>query len=113
MTTATPGDEPREGASVLIVDDDQELCELMTLRLAARGYRTRAVHSRQNAVIETRENPPDAVVLDLRLGNADGLDVLVDLLAQAPGLKILVLTAHGSIDNAVDGMRRGAYGFMT
>ncbi|HEX6244618.1 MAG TPA: sigma-54 dependent transcriptional regulator, partial [Polyangiales bacterium] len=58
-------------------------------------------------------DPPIAVILDLRLGRQDGLEVLVQLLRKAPQAHVLVLTAHGSIETAVEAMRRGAKGFMT
>lgn len=98
---------------VLVIDDDQHLCELLSLRLGAQGYRVSLIHTAGESLALVRRDRPDAVVLDLRLGHDDGLDVLVALLDYAPELQVLVLTAHGSIEMAVEAMRRGAIGFMT
>lgn len=113
MTAERRNPELNVGAQVLIVDDDEELCELLSLRLSAHGYESRAVHTGVAALAALSEARPAAVILDLRLNGEDGLELLVELLEREPGLKVLVLTAHGSIETAVEAMRRGAEGFMT
>jgi two-component system response regulator GlrR len=97
----------------LIVDDERELCELLTLRLEHHGYRAVATHTAAGALAALAAGPFDAVILDLRLPDADGLDVLTKMRERAPDVPVIMLTAHGTIETAVEAMRRGAYGFLT
>ena len=80
-TSAATLVEENSGARVLIVDDDEELCELMTLRLGSHGYGVSSVHTAEQALSAVLSERPDAVILDLRLGADDGLNVLVELLS--------------------------------
>ncbi|MDO9021129.1 MAG: sigma-54 dependent transcriptional regulator [Deltaproteobacteria bacterium] len=98
---------------VMIVDDDAELCELLAMRLEGAGYRV-TTESLPGAVLARlgREHV-DSMILDLRLGDVDGLDVLTEVRKRSPDLPVVVLTAHGTIDVAVEATRRGAYGFLT
>jgi two-component system, NtrC family, response regulator GlrR len=100
-------------ARIMIVDDDAALCELLLLRLSAKGYAAFAEATVRSAVKRVERERVDVLLLDLRLGNEDGFDVLDWVRARAPDVRVIVLTAHGSIDTAVDAMRRGAYGFVT
>jgi two-component system response regulator GlrR len=111
----TPGTPEREDSPlVLIVDDDRELCDLLTLRLEARGYRAASESSVAAALASLGSGrPADAVLLDLRLEDGDGFEVLEGVRKRSADLPVIVLTAHGSIDTAVEAMRRGAFGFVT
>ncbi|WP_257459579.1 sigma-54-dependent transcriptional regulator [Archangium lipolyticum] len=98
---------------VLVVDDDLELCELIALRLEAHGMRVTSVPTGQEALARVERDEVDAMVLDLRLGDVDGLEVLAQARERIPELPVVILTAHGTIETAVEAMRRGAYGFLT
>ncbi|MDC0708829.1 sigma-54 dependent transcriptional regulator [Stigmatella sp. ncwal1] len=98
---------------VLVVDDDLELCEIITLRLQAHGMRVSSVSTGPQALAAVERGDVDAMVLDLRLGESDGLDVLAQARERALDLPVVVLTAHGTIETAVEAMSRGAYGFLT
>jgi two-component system, NtrC family, response regulator GlrR len=104
-----------EGAPphVLVVDDDDELCELLTIRLTSKGYRVSAETRTRPALARLGREHVDAMLLDLRLFDADGLEVLDEVRNRSPDVPVIILTAHGSIDTAVEAMRRGAYGFLT
>ncbi len=106
-------DAPREPVRVLVVDDDTALCELLSLRLSARGYGVVVEQTVRAALACLQRERIDVIVLDLRLGTEDGFAVLDAVTAQSLAVHVIVLTAHGSIDTAVDAMRRGAYGFVT
>lgn len=110
MTNRKPDATP---SHVLIVDDDPELCELLELRLEHARYRVTAVSTAHVALERLAREHVDAVLLDLRLRDADGLDVLTQIQQRAPDVPVLILTAHGTIETAVESMRRGAYGFIT
>ena len=101
------------GSRILAVDDDAELCELLTLRIEAKGYRVATAGTVAQALDLFARESWDAVLLDLRLGQEDGLDVLDGITKRAPDLPVIILTAHGTIETAVEAMRRGAFGFVT
>ncbi len=102
----------RQGPRMLVVDDDVELCELLSLRFGSRGFSVAEAHTAGSALEYIRNHPLDVVLLDLRLGDESGLDVLKRARECAPVLSIVVLTAHGSVETAVEAMRGGAFGFL-
>ncbi len=110
----SPSRRPAESPPhVLVVDDDDELCELLTIRLESRGYRVTAETRARHALARLGREHVDAMLLDLRLIDADGLEVLSEVHDRSPDVPVIVLTAHGSIETAVEATRRGAYGFVT
>jgi two-component system response regulator GlrR len=100
-------------ARVLVVDDEVQLCQLLEMRLTHHGYAVVSVHTARDALDRVTRESFDVVVLDLRLPDGEGLDVLAELKRRTPDLPVLMLTAHGTIEAAVEAMRRGAYGFLT
>ena len=100
-------------AHVLLVDDDVELCELLSVRLEANGYRVSSDHTTAAALRRVGREHVDAILLDLRMGNDDGLDVLDGIRKRSLDVPVIILTAHGSIDTAVEATQRGAFGFVT
>jgi two-component system, NtrC family, response regulator GlrR len=102
-----------EPAHVLLVDDDVELCELLSIRIEAAGYRVSATHDVASALERLTSERIDAVLLDLRLGNEDGFSVLDGINRRSSDVAVIILTAHGSIDLAVEAMSKGAWGFVT
>ncbi|AKU98833.1 Response regulator of zinc sigma-54-dependent two-component system [Labilithrix luteola] len=98
---------------VLIVDDDAELCELLSLRLEAKGYRVASRYTVEDAVKALGTEHVDAMLVDLRLGSGNGFDVLEAVRKRSPDVPVIILTAHGSIETAVEAMKRGAFGFIT
>jgi two-component system response regulator GlrR len=102
-----------EGERILVVDDDEGLLHLINMRLAAMGFQVTPCTSGQEALASARQHVYDLAITDLRLRGENGLDVAEELLRIHPGLPVLILTAHGSIPNAVEAMQRGAYGYLT
>jgi len=98
---------------ILVVDDDQSLLRLLNMRLTAMGFAVTTCTSGEEALAEARREVFDMAITDLRLPDGSGLAVLQELLLINPSLPVLVLTAHGSISNAVEAMRKGAYGYLT
>ncbi|HVJ90531.1 MAG TPA: sigma-54 dependent transcriptional regulator [Labilithrix sp.] len=99
--------------NVLLVDDDQELCELLSIRIEAAGYNVAVAHDVSGALSHVGRERVDAVLLDLRLGDEDGFDVLDGIAKRSTDVPVIILTAHGTIDLAVEAMRKGAFGFVT
>jgi two-component system response regulator GlrR len=103
----------RQAPRILIVDDDRALVELVAMRLEANGYEVLQEHGAAAGLARVGRDRVDVVLLDLRLGDGDGMEVLTRMLQRSPQLPVIILTAHGSIETAVEAMRRGAYGFLT
>ena len=102
-----------EKECILVVDDEEGLLHLVKMRLTAMGFAVTGCTSGRDAITAAKNNRFDLAITDLRLGNEDGLDVTEELLRMQPGLPVIILTAHGSIPNAVEAMQRGAFGYLT
>jgi len=97
---------------VLLVDDDLAFSRAMGGELARRGYRVDTRTSGRDALDPAASADVDVILLDLRLPDMDGLDVLRDLRARNVRAGIVVLTGHGTIDTAVKAIQMGAYGYL-
>ena len=101
-----------EQERILVVDDDQGLLQLLKMRLAAMGFDVTTCTSGEEAIAEARRQIFDLAITDLRLGGLDGLAVTEELLLIHPNIPVLILTAHGSIPNAVEAVQKGAFGYL-
>ena len=102
-----------QAARILVVDDDLDMLHLISLRLSAAGYQVSAADSGEAALVSFREQRPQMVITDLRMGKMDGLTLFDHLQAEAPTLPVIILTAHGTIPDAVAATRRGVFSFLT
>ncbi len=102
----------REGR-ILLVDDDPGLLRLLSIRLRAEGYEVEAVESAHKALGVLHRFSPDLVVTDLRMDKMDGIGLLKELQTRSPGLRVVIITAHGTIPDAVTATQHGAFGFLT
>ena len=100
-------------ARILVVDDDPGLLRLLTIRLRAESYDVEAVESAAQALAASSRFRPDLVITDLRMDQMDGIGLLKELQTRWPGLKVIILTAHGTIPDAVQATQMGAFGFLT
>jgi len=98
---------------IVVVDDDEDLCELLTFRLKHHGYRVTTEHTCRGGIEILEREPVDAVLVDLRLDGESGMDLLREVPARSLDLPIIMLTAHGTIRGAVEAIKLGAYGFLT
>ena len=98
---------------VVVVDDEIDLCELLAIRLSHHGYRVSVEHTARGVLEILSREIVDTLVLDLRLGDEDGLDLMTEVHKRSLDLPVIMLTAHGTIETAVEAVRRGAYGFLT
>src|SRR5450830_1050 len=105
-----PVSSPRH---LLLVDDDPDLLRLLSLRLTANGYRVTAVGSAEAAQAQMAIELPALVISDIRLPDKDGLALFDEIRAQYPALPVILLTAHGTIPDAVDATTRGAFAYLT
>jgi two-component system response regulator GlrR len=103
----------RRKARILVVDDDPGLLRLLTIRLRAENYEVEAMESAAQALAASSRFRPDLVISDLRMEPMDGIGLLKELQIRWPGLKVILLTAHGTIPDAVQATQMGAFGFLT
>lgn len=99
--------------SVLIVDDDRAMCELIDTALSLRGYNTRWCQSADAAMDLLRDQECDVVLTDVRMPGASGLELCQQVHSLRPDVSVVVMTAFGSMETAVAAMRSGAYDFIT
>jgi two-component system response regulator GlrR len=98
---------------ILVVDDDPGILRLLTLRLQSAGYAVTSVESAEKALSAIEAARPNLVITDLRMGGMDGM-ALFDALHRAhPTLPVIILTAHGTIPDAVAATKRGVFGYLT
>jgi two-component system response regulator GlrR len=100
-------------ASLLLVDDDPDLLRLLTIRLKANGYGVTAVDSAQRALASIAASRPDLVLTDLKMEGMDGMALFQEIQGAYPGLPVIILTAHGTIPDAVTAVKRGVFGYLT
>jgi two-component system response regulator GlrR len=103
----------RTGAPILLVDDDADLLRLLSLRLSANGYAVTAVASAEAALAQLDITLPSLVVSDIRLPGKDGMALFQQIRARHPALPVILLTAHGTIPDAVEATRLGAFAYLT
>ncbi len=97
---------------VLIIDDDASLRNTIRLTLEALGHKTREARDSAQALDRLAQHSYAVALLDLRLAQDSGLDLLPEILRLAPGLCVVVVTAYATIETAVEAMRRGAFDYL-
>ena len=103
---------PRTG-HILLVDDDPSLRRLLTLRLESVGHTVTDVDNAQAALVVADEQPVECVITDLRMAGIDGMGLLTRLCAEHTDLPVILITAHGTIPEAVAATQAGALDFLT
>jgi two-component system response regulator GlrR len=100
-------------SEILLVDDDPDLLKLISLRLTSAGYRVRTADSGETALAALAVSRPAAMVTDLRMPGIDGMQLFEAIHRQHPTLPVIILTAHGTIPDAVTATQRGVFAFLT
>ena len=98
---------------LLLVDDDPSLLRLLTLRLEGEGYQVICADSAEAALPLLAKHSVDVVLSDLRMPGLDGMSLFDEIAKRYPGLPVVLMTAHGSIPEAVAATQRGVFGFLT
>ncbi|MBI4011135.1 MAG: sigma-54-dependent Fis family transcriptional regulator [Candidatus Rokubacteria bacterium] len=98
---------------ILIADDDPVARDLLAEVLAKEGYRVRAAAGGRECLELARSGPVDLALLDLRMPDLDGLEVLRQIQALHPGVPILILTAFATLETAIEAIRAGAYDYLS
>lgn len=109
---SAPGGEAR-GARLLVVDDDPDMLRLLSMRLTSVGYQVTAVTSAESALTQLEIEHPQLVLSDVRLPGRDGLALFDEIRKRHPTLPVILLTAHGTIPDAVEATARGVFTYLT
>ncbi|HEY3325317.1 MAG TPA: sigma-54 dependent transcriptional regulator [Planctomycetota bacterium] len=99
--------------TILIVDDEAAICWAFTQILQSAGYNVLAAASAEEGLEIAERERPDLALLDIRLPGLSGLDALPRFRDQNPEMPILVMTAHGTMETAIEATQRGAYNYLT
>jgi DNA-binding NtrC family response regulator len=100
-------------SSILVVEDKDSLRRMLADALAAKGHEVEVARNGNSAIEKAKESRFDLVLTDLRLPELDGLQVLEAVKENDPETQVIVMTAYGTVETAVEAMRKGAYDFLT
>jgi len=100
-------------SKILVVDDDRNLLEVLKMRLESAQYEVFTALNEEDAVTTVSEKIVDLSIIDLQLGEEDGISVMKSVHAINPEIPAIILTAYGSIESAVEAMKKGAYSYLT
>lgn len=98
---------------VLVVDDDQGLLRLLSLRLTSSGYAVKAVESGEQALEQVPVFKPHLIITDLKMDGMDGVTLFNRVHSRNPSLPVIILTAHGTIPDAFEAASRGVFAYLT
>ncbi len=101
-----------EALNVLVIDDERNIRQALVICLEGLGCKVAQAATSAAALEAVRREPFHLALCDLRLGSESGLDLVPKLLAERPGLEIVVITAYATVDTAVEAMRRGAKDYL-
>lgn len=99
-------------SKILIVDDDQSMCDMLVARLSKRGFDPQSRNHADDALSFLVSHPCEAVVTDLQMAGMNGIDLCERIVKNHPNLPVIVITAFGSLDSAIAAIRAGAYDFI-
>jgi len=97
---------------VLLVDDEPEFTEALSQRMESRGVEVDTAANGREALERVKGKSYDAVILDLFMPEMDGMETLRQLLATSPGLQVILLTAHATLETGVEAIKLGAADFL-
>ncbi len=100
-------------AKLVIIDDEAAILELMTKLCKAAGHQVFGCTTGIDGIAAIRSNQPDLVIVDLRIGDVNGLDLVSMCKEQFPSTAVIMVTGHGSVETAVEAMRLGAFDYLT
>jgi len=99
--------------TILIVDDDKNILKVIKMKLESEGFKVSSALKAQNALQIAKDEVIDLALLDLKLNGKNGIELMEEIHQINPELPVIILTAYGAIDTAVEAMRKGAYSYLT
>src|SRR5256714_13402402 len=104
---------PAENRRILIIDDERPILLTLEAILSRHGYQTETAAPASYGLRRIKETSPSVVLLDLQLPDAEGLEMLGQIKDEHPDTQVIILTAHDSLNNAIESIKRGAYHFIS
>ena len=111
MSMEQPASMPQR--RILVVDDDTDLLQLLSMRLASEGFDVETADSAEAAINRIDISRPHLVITDMRMQGMDGMALFGHIHKKFPTLPVIMLTAHGTIPDAVNATQRGLFGYLT
>src|SRR3954470_15959167 len=102
-----------ENRRILIIDDERPILLTLEALLGRHGYQTETSATASYGLRRIKETSPSVVLLDLQLPDAEGLEMLGQIKEEHPDTQVIILTAHDSLNNAIESIKRGAYHFIS
>src|SRR5918992_1493604 len=102
-----------ENRRILIIDDERPILLTLEALLGRHGYQPEAAATAAYGLRVLKSSSPALVLLDLQLPDADGLQMLEQIKSEHPATQVIILTAHDSLNNAIESIKRGAYHFIS
>ncbi|MGV2828809.1 response regulator [Myxosarcina sp. GI1(2024)] len=99
-------------AKILVVDDDKNIRRTVTMSLESLDYAVQTAFDGKDAMLQLTGDKYDLIVTDLKMPGMDGLKLLQEAISKYPQIKIVLISAHGTVDNAVEAMKLGAVDFL-
>ena len=99
--------------SILVVDDDKNLLELLKMRLESANYDVATALKEEDAIDTVKKQVFDLSIIDLQLTNGSGISLMEEFHLFYPDMPVIILTAYGSIETAVEAIKRGAFNYIT
>lgn len=97
---------------VLLVDDEKEFVETLAERMETRGLKVSRAYSGEECLERISEEKSDVVILDVLMPGKDGIETLKEIKQKYPLIEVIMLTGHGTIETAIDGLKLGAYDYL-
>ncbi len=97
---------------VLIVDDEVEFASTLAERMELRGFRAKVTNSGEDALSSVMKEPPDVVLLDLKMPDIGGLEVLDTIKTKDKSIEVIMITGHGCTVSGIEGMEHGAFDYL-
>ena len=102
-----------ENRRILIIDDERPILLTLEALLGRHGYQPQTAATASYGLRVLKDNPPAVLLLDIQLPDANGLEMLAQVKAEHPETQVIILTAHDSLNNAIESIKRGAYHFIS
>jgi DNA-binding NtrC family response regulator len=102
----------KTSSKIMLVDDEKDFVEMLSLRLQENGETVIAAYNGRECLDTLEKTPVDVVILDVKMPGMDGIETLKKIKKQYPLVEVIMLTGHGTIQSAVEGMKLGAFDFL-
>ena len=102
----------KKNKKILVIDDDQSLCRIISYFLSEEGYEVKICHEGNSGIEIFKKFEPDLLICDIKLPGQDGFSILEIVLKEKPDCPVIMITAHGTVEDAVKAMKTGAYDYI-